>query len=137
MNTLQRHPDWPERLAAFVESRRHVPFAWGSNDCATFAADAVLAMTGRDPLVMMRGLWQCSFGAQMAMRTSGGLAWAARRQLGRPLQQPAAAPRGAVVCARVEGLAILGVHMGAWWCAPGAQGLVFRPAREVRLAWGV
>jgi hypothetical protein len=137
VNTLQRHPDWPERLAAFVESRRHVPFAWGSNDCATFAADALVAMTGADPIGPLRGRWGSQDQARQVLQGFGGLARAAGRALGRPLPQLAAAPRGAVVCARAGGLPMMGLHMGAWWCGPGADGLVFRPAREVRLAWGV
>lgn len=45
---MTRVEDWPERLAAFIEQRRKMPFAWGSNDCALFAADAVCAITGVD-----------------------------------------------------------------------------------------
>ena len=35
-------------LARFIEERRRMPFTWGSNDCCLFAADWVLAATGRD-----------------------------------------------------------------------------------------
>lgn len=45
---LVRFPDWQERLTDFLHDRREMPFAWGSNDCALFACDAVLAMTGTD-----------------------------------------------------------------------------------------
>ncbi|MBP7548681.1 MAG: hypothetical protein KA761_00225 [Gemmatimonadaceae bacterium] len=44
-----RLPDWPERLASLVASKRDVPFEWGVNDCSTFAADAVEAVTGVRP----------------------------------------------------------------------------------------
>ena len=134
---MQRLPDWPERLAAFIEARRHLPFAWGSNDCATFAADALLAVTGADALGPLRGRWATEAQAQQVLGQLGGPAWAARRLLGRPLARAAAAPRGAVVCARMQGQPILGVHLGAFWCAPGARGLEFRPALEERLAWGL
>jgi hypothetical protein len=137
VNTLHRHPDWPERLAAFVESRRHVPFAWGSNDCATFAADALVALTGADPMAALRGRWTNEAQALQVLQQTGGLARAAWRVLGRPLVHLAAAPRGAVVCARMRGLPTMGLHLGAWWCAPGERGLEFRPAFEERLAWGV
>jgi len=133
---LQRLPDWPERLAAVVQARRHVPFKWGSNDCASFAADVALALTGRDPLATLRGQWASESEALAVLQRLKGLAWAARRLLGPPVAM-AMAPRGAVVCARMQGRPILGVHLGAWWCAPGAQGLQFRPAAEVHLAWVV
>jgi hypothetical protein len=50
-----RLPDWPEQLAAFIEARRDMPFDWAVNDCCVLAADAVLAMTGRDFLADYRG----------------------------------------------------------------------------------
>lgn len=36
-----RHEDWPNRLEAYVESKRSEPFKWGTNDCALFARGAV------------------------------------------------------------------------------------------------
>lgn len=52
-----RLPDWEKRLADFVTSRYSEPFTWATNDCCTFAADAVLSMTGRDPAWFVRGLY--------------------------------------------------------------------------------
>lgn len=132
-----RLADWPERLADYIEARRGVPFAWGVNDCAHFAAGALQALTGADPLGAWRGRWADEAQAQQVLQALGGIAWAARQLLGRPLRHPALAPRGAVVCARMAGVPILGVLLGPVWCAPGAHGLEFRPAHEVRLAWGV
>lgn len=135
---VQRLPAWPELLAAFVEERRHMPFEWGRNDCATFAADAVLAMTGVDVLQPLRGRWATEPAAAEVATSMGGLRGGAMALLGPALSRPTQAPRGAVVLARMDGTAILGVRMsGAQWCAPGAQGLLWRPAREVLLAWGI
>ena len=39
-----------DRLAAWIESRRHIPFAWAANDCITCAAAWVEAATGDTPL---------------------------------------------------------------------------------------
>jgi len=137
MHTIPaRLPNWPDLLAAFIEQRRHMPFQWGSNDCATFAADALLHITGQDPLASLRGRWATEAQALQVLAGMGGLPAAARRVLGRPSRVPMAAPRGALVCARMQGQAVLGVHLGRWWCAPGARGLEFRPAAEERLAWG-
>lgn len=134
--TVQRLPDWPERLAAFIDGRRCVPFAWGRNDCVLFAADALHTVTGQDPLAAVRGQWASEAQALQVLRHHRGLAWAVLATLGRPLRSAALAPRGAVVLARMRGLPILGVQLGAVWCAPGPCGLEFRPAAEVRLAWG-
>lgn len=45
---IRRYDDWPERLTAFIEGRRRVPFIWGINDCGAFACSAVEVMTGVD-----------------------------------------------------------------------------------------
>ena len=50
-----RRADWPERLAEFIEARRLEPFAWGKNDCALFAADAVNLLIGVDYAESLRG----------------------------------------------------------------------------------
>lgn len=52
---IRRYPDWPSRLAVFMKTRRRVPFLWGSNDCATFAADAIHSITGTDIAAEFRG----------------------------------------------------------------------------------
>jgi hypothetical protein len=136
MDQIQRLSDWPERLADFIESRRHAAFEWGRNDCVTFAADALQAMTGVDVLAQLRGQWSEQDQALAIASRLHGLPMAARRLLGRPLPSAAMAPRGAVVCARMGALPIMGVLTDGRWCAPGADGLQFRPGTEVRLAWG-
>lgn len=132
-----RLPGWPELLAAFVEARRHVPFAWGSNDCATLAADAVLALTGQDPLATLRGQWADEAQAREVLTSLGGLPRAVTTALGPPLDHAALAARGAPVCARMDGVPIIGLLLGDCWCAPGEHGLVFRPLGDIRLAWWV
>jgi len=58
---MKRRDDWPERLAAFLESRgcylgaQQKPFQWGTNDCAMFTCDAVQEMTGVDLAAEFRG----------------------------------------------------------------------------------
>lgn len=45
---LKRLPDWPGRMSALVRARRQMPYEYGVNDCATFAVDSVIAVTGVD-----------------------------------------------------------------------------------------
>lgn len=42
--------DWPEKLNAYIDSMRAVPFEWGKNDCVTFSAGWVKEKTGVDVL---------------------------------------------------------------------------------------
>ena len=64
-------PDWEQRLHAFIDGRKTSPFAWGSNDCCLWAADAVLAMTGIDIADKFRGKYD-SEASCMAMLKSLG-----------------------------------------------------------------
>ena len=46
---MKRKPGWRGRLHAHIEAARRLPFSHASgHDCASFAAGAVLAMTGQD-----------------------------------------------------------------------------------------
>jgi hypothetical protein len=45
--TLKRVKHWETRaLHLFLIERSRAPFVWGVNDCATFAADGIKAVTG-------------------------------------------------------------------------------------------
>ena len=146
---MPRLPDWPERLAAFIEARRHAPFAWGANDCVTFVFDAVHAMTGHDALAPLRGRWATEEQARAVLLQQAGLVQGVSALLGQPLRSRLLAPRGAVVLAQMQqqpplhespppALPLMGLLVTAEsWCAPGDAGLEFRPAAEVRLAWPV
>lgn len=135
-----RRPDWPERLATYIEARRHLPFEWGPNDCASFAAGGVRAMTGARLSSLLPAVWSSEHQALRVLRDRGGLEQAVALVLGSPLEGRAAemVGRGAVVCVQIEGRATLGLaNGGRHWCAPGEQGLVWRPMSEVRVAWEV
>jgi hypothetical protein len=46
---MSRLPDWRTRLTVHIAAARRRRFAYGTHDCATFAAGAVAAVTGDDP----------------------------------------------------------------------------------------
>lgn len=126
--------DWPEQLAAFIEARRTLPFAWGSNDCALFAADAINALTGVDHAATLRG-YKTERGAASRIKKAGGMrAFAAALTE----KHPGLAQRGDVVLVINEGRETFGVVCdGGNWCAPGVSGLVFRPVSEAVAAFEV
>ncbi|WP_375227494.1 DUF6950 family protein [Roseobacter sp. S98] len=53
--SLQRHPDWRNRLIAYLTTCARRPFEPGKHDCALFLAGGVLAMTGVDFAAPYRG----------------------------------------------------------------------------------
>ena len=136
----RRLADWPERLAAYLDARRHVPFSWGTNDCATFALGGIRALTGARLADLLPGVWANEPEAAAMLRQLGGLETAAIGVLGEPVRGrlAATAPRGWVVLAHLLERPTLGLAAGnGWWCGPGPAGLVFRPQVEVAVAWEV
>jgi hypothetical protein len=134
---IRRLPDWPEKLAAYIADNRAARFAWGVNDCALFAAGAVLAMTGQW-LPLQR--WTSAKSAARAQRAAGGLAVAVDAVLPR-LAGPAFAQRGDVVLAQADDGRRLRqwlcvVDAGCWW-APGFEGLRRGDMKFAVAAWGV
>ncbi len=133
-----RREDWPERLLAFLASRRDKPFAWGENDCALFAADAALEMTGVDFAAPFRGRYDTAFGAMKALRANGAGCLAEYLDLiVDPLARPELARRGDWMMFDSADGPALGVVAGRWVAAPGPDGLVFVPPRLWRRAWRV
>lgn len=135
---LTRREDWPERLQAFFAERRAAPFAWGANDCALFAADAALEMTGHDFAAPFRGCYDSAFGALRALRANGASCLAEYvDSVVEPLARPELARRGDWVMFDAADGPALGVVAGRFVVAPGPDGLTFVPPRSWRLAWRV
>lgn len=66
-----RLSNWDSRLADYIESKREIPFAYGSNDCAHFVAGAVEAVTGEDVFSDLRGTYDTEFGSLRIIKELG------------------------------------------------------------------
>lgn len=62
---------WESRLASYLADRAGEPFAYGVNDCALFAAGAVEAITGIDPIPHFRGAYDSAAGSIRALKKLG------------------------------------------------------------------
>lgn len=62
-----RYSDWEERLSTYIATKRHEPFAYGSNDCANFVAGSVLAITGNDVYSEYRSQYDSEIGSLRAL----------------------------------------------------------------------
>jgi hypothetical protein len=70
---LDKHQDWHAKtFDPFLRERAEMPFAWGTNDCALFAADAILANTGVDIADDFRGKYTTQLGAFQTIRDVTG-----------------------------------------------------------------
>jgi len=134
----RRHADWPQRLALYLQGREKSPFAWGANDCCTFAADAVIAMTGKDAMRALRGRYTSERGAARLIKQAGGLEPLVSRYLGEPLARIAMAGRGDVVLMpNPERGPCLAICVGTDAAAAGVEGTILFPMSVALAAWKV
>lgn len=135
---IARPPGWPRRLADLIVTRLHEPFAWGTNDCASFAADAVAAVLCRDALAELRGQRANELQALRRARAIGGVP-AAIDRAGFDRIAPMQAQRGDLVMIRQddEDRPVLAVCNGEHALAPGPQGLEQAAIARGVMAWRV
>ncbi|WP_295986477.1 hypothetical protein [uncultured Variovorax sp.] len=128
-------PDWQKRFSDFGKARASMPFAWGSNDCCTFAAAAVQAMTGKDP---MAGIppYDNALAAARLIEEGGGLKALATSLLGEPVA-PVMASVGDVVLVLNDGREALGICNGTAVAGAGPEGMVFIGLDNVLAVWKI
>ena len=132
---MTRYPDWQLRLEAFVRERRNVPFAWGSNDCALFVADAVQALTGEHLCPELRGHRDVREALRMLDRL-GGLRGLGTTALG--AQIPVLmANIGDVVVVTYGKREALALCNGGTALIPSVHGVVAVPMSTAVAAWRV
>jgi hypothetical protein len=64
---VTRVSDWEAKLSDYIASMLGEPFVWGVNDCCTFSAGAVEAITGIDPIPEYRGKYDTALGSVRAL----------------------------------------------------------------------
>jgi hypothetical protein len=69
---VRRHPDWPERLAEYIEGRKSAPFVWAGHDCCAFACGGVIVQSGVDPMKKAMGHYRTPRGAAGWIVRNGG-----------------------------------------------------------------
>jgi len=124
---------WRDRLDALLLERMKAPFAWGTNDCCIFAADAALAVTGIDFAVDERGSYATAASAAARISVLGSLSEIADRAGVRIA--PALAGVGDIGLILVNGRETLGVCAGHCWLSPSELGLVGTDIGAAITAW--
>ena len=66
---MKRLPNWQTLLSDYLLSVDLQPFKYGSLDCGSFTAGAILAMTGVDPIAEIRGTYRTRKAAFAAIRS--------------------------------------------------------------------
>lgn len=62
---------WEEALSDYISNKRDEPFQYGVNDCCMFAAGAVEAMTGVDPMEEFKGTYSDLRGSIKVLKEIG------------------------------------------------------------------
>ena len=133
---LHRRQDWPLHLERFIAQRFAMPFAWGTNDCAIFAADCVQALTGQDPAPASLRRHATAKQAYRAIARHGGLAAIATSSLGEPVPVRMACV-GDVVLVQAGKRDALAICNGTTAMMPSARGLVSVGLATATCAWRV
>jgi hypothetical protein len=124
------------RLDALVHARTSRPFAWGVQDCALWAADCVLAITGTDLAADLRA-HRTARQALRTIRDHGGLFAIATRALG-PATGVHNATEGDVLLVGMGKRVALGVLLpGQMVVGPGITGLCAAPLSDALCGWRV
>jgi hypothetical protein len=129
----------------FLEQRANMPFKWGSNDCALFAADGIQAITGIDIASAFRDKYTTQAGAMAAIKEiTGGTTvadaaafCAASSEYFEELTHPLMAKRGDLVIVDNDGQSIAGlVHLtGRHVVTVTESGLARLPITAILRAW--
>lgn len=128
--------NWTLALHQQIAEFNDKPFAWGTHDCCTFAADCVLAMTGIDHLAAHRGSYKTAAGAARRLAKVGGIEAGMIALLGEPIA-PALAQRGDVVCFTSPLGDTAGICMGTHIAAAGENGITHTPMVQAYKVWRV
>lgn len=125
---LQRHPDWPQRLSAFIRDRRSVGYEYGTNDCGCLVLDAIAALTGAVLIPSAdRPTSRAAAARFLVARGWGDVETMMTALLGPPLATPRLAGRGDVVSFEAQGERHLALVAGTAAATPGRDGLLWVP----------
>lgn len=144
---LTRTPHWATReFHDFLNSAMYSPFSYGTQDCCTFAADAIKSFTGFDIAQEFRGAYKTKVGALKAIKQiSGGttvedvVAYVANKYGLKERIHPLMCQRGDLVIFEHGDDILAGVvHLnGRSIVSVSDSGTVILPVTQVKRSWSV
>jgi hypothetical protein len=141
---LVRQKHWAERaFHDFLVERARMSFAWGTNDCCIFPADAIKVITGEDIAADFRGNYTDEASAFALVGTVAGgktvsdaAAYCATKFAMTEWPKPLFAQRGDLVTLEDSGRMIAGiVGLNGQIVTVGQNGFMQRPITAVLRAW--
>lgn len=140
MIAATKRPDWEFRLEFHVGSCVHRQFRYGYFDCCTFAADAILEMTGVDVMKKLRD-YKGQKAAKQLLESLGGMERALETIAAENRMEEVTvlkAQRGDMVLIRGKrpAVGILSLD-GSWVVVPSVRGIFRIPLMLCARAWRV
>ncbi len=131
-----RFEAWPEILAEEIQKASDQRFVWGQCDCALWAANVVLAMTGTDYAEEFRGKYKSAKGSVQVLKRIGEVTLSATlTEKLTPINCLLKTQRGDVVTKEFDGAQALGICIGSKVAFKARVGLSFYPLSECELSW--
>jgi hypothetical protein len=135
---MSRLEDWELRLFKYTSSVLNRPHKWGEHDCATFAADCVLAETGVDPMADLRGEYGGPLTARRLLNDEGVNTMSELIAKRLPeIEVPFARRGDVVICLDESGDEFAAVCQGVTAVGPGELGLIHVPMKNAIRAFRV
>lgn len=131
---MTRINGWEKELRLFLTEYRNRPFAWATNDCATFAAEWIRRCTGES---LFMPDYTDAIGAARRMGGQAEFEAQITAILGQPEGNLASATRGDVGLVGLDGRSCLGVVEGLYVAAPGEQGMVLINRTALLALWSI
>ena len=132
-----RRPNWAFLLGQYLQSRKDVPFEYGSNDCCSFAAGAIDAVTGRHCTQDLRHLYEDEKGANALIDQHGGLEQAVSVIFGRASSPPEWAIVGDIVLCDGDHGPTVGVFLGQQIAIATPEGVKAIDSSAAKRSWRV
>ena len=133
----RQNPAHLEALDLFIATRMQQPFAWGTQDCCTFAADWVLQATGHDPMATLRGL-DSALAANRALDSLGGMLAAWDAHMPEPhIPGPFCTAGDLAMVTLANGHKAMAVCTGSHLAAPATDGILMMGVEFAEATWRV
>ena len=135
-----RKDHWQPLYHAEVEKALHEPFAWGQNDCATFASrviDAISDLDTKAKLAAAGMVWDSELGAAKVIAKAGGLEHALSFILGEPVKWALCMHGDCMLATDGGGQEVVAVHDGSQLLATSAGGLISLPLERAIKGWRI
>lgn len=136
-----RHPDWAERLTAYLDSIRTTPYHPVTHNCGEFALGVVEAVTAesRESILQRAGVTMpdTEFGVTRVLAECGGMSGIVCRVFGEPSDRTLLAKRGDLAIMDGVGGHTVGVIENGAVLGITPKGVERHPLRQALAFWSI